>query len=76
MNVHWTLWVLLGVAAGCIAVERWWPAATLARVRAWWPRVALVNLIQLGIVILAVVALEWLVLAWSDRATGDPRSTR
>jgi hypothetical protein len=25
-----------------------------------------------GIAILAVVALEWLVLAWSDRATGDP----
>ncbi len=25
----------------------------------------------LGIVILSVVALEWLVLAWSDRATGD-----
>lgn len=25
----------------------------------------------LGLVILAVVALEWLVLAWSDRATGD-----
>jgi hypothetical protein len=26
----------------------------------------------LGIAILAVVTLEWLVLAWSDRATGDP----
>ena len=26
----------------------------------------------LGLVILAVVALEWMVLAWSDRATGDP----
>jgi len=27
----------------------------------------------LGIVVLVVVALEWTVLAWSDRATGDPK---
>lgn len=29
-----------------------------------------------GFVILAVVAAEWLVLAWSDQATGDPAANR
>lgn len=41
--------LILAIAAGCIAVERLWPAMELPRVRAWWPRVVLVNAIQLGI---------------------------
>ncbi len=32
--------------------------------------------LYLGIAVIAVVALEWLVLAWSDRATGDADSNR
>lgn len=45
--------LLISIAAAMIAVERLWPAMSLPRVRAWWGRVALVNVIQLGIIILA-----------------------
>jgi sterol desaturase/sphingolipid hydroxylase (fatty acid hydroxylase superfamily) len=45
--------LLFAIAAGCILVERLWPAMELPRVHAWWPRVLLINAIQLGIVVLA-----------------------
>ena len=45
--------LIFGIAAGCIAAERFWPAMALPRVRAWWPRVLLINAIQLAITLLA-----------------------
>ena len=45
--------IIFGVAAGCALAERWWPAMHLPRVRNWWSRVILINLIQLGITVLA-----------------------
>lgn len=53
--------LILAVAVGMIVVERLWPAMKLPRVDNWWARVALVNLIQLGIVVLAGVTWDrWL----------------
>ena len=51
--------IALIVAIGCgfVAVERWWPAAALPRVRAWYPRVILINGIQAAIV--ALVGTLW-----------------
>lgn len=49
--------LIFAIAAACIAVERFWPAMELPRVRAWWPRVVLVNATQLGITI--VVGEAW-----------------
>jgi sterol desaturase/sphingolipid hydroxylase (fatty acid hydroxylase superfamily) len=46
-------WLLIVIALGMIVVERLWPAMELPRVRAWWARVIVVNLIQLGIIIVA-----------------------
>jgi sterol desaturase/sphingolipid hydroxylase (fatty acid hydroxylase superfamily) len=51
------IWIIIAVAAGMIAVERIWPANELPRVRAWWWRIAAINLVQLGIVVLA--GLTW-----------------
>ena len=45
--------ILALIALGMIIVERLWPANDLPRVRAWWPRIALINGIQLGIIVLA-----------------------
>lgn len=45
--------ISVAVAIGLFIVERLWPAMELPRVRAWWPRVILINLIQLGLVVLA-----------------------
>lgn len=50
--------LLVAIAAGMIAVERLWPAGELPRVRAWGWRVALVNAVQLGVVLLAGVTWE------------------
>ncbi len=47
------LLLIFAIAAGCIVAERLWPAGALPVVRGWWARVALVNAVQLGIVILA-----------------------
>ncbi len=47
------LYLTILIAVGCLIVERLWPATELPKVRAWWWRVAFVNLIQLGIVVLA-----------------------
>jgi len=49
--------LLIGVAVAFIILERIWPAAELPRVHGWWARVALLNLAQLGIVVLA--GLTW-----------------
>jgi sterol desaturase/sphingolipid hydroxylase (fatty acid hydroxylase superfamily) len=45
--------LLLAIAAGGILVERLWPASQLPRAHAWGSRIALVNTIQIGIVIIA-----------------------
>lgn len=47
------LLLLIGVAAGLFVVERIWPARELPKVHNWWARVAFVNVIQLGLVVLA-----------------------
>lgn len=47
------IWLLIAIALAMLAIERCWPAMELPRVHAWWPRVILINLIQLGIIILA-----------------------
>ncbi len=52
-----TLAILLAVGAGLIILERLYPAMHLPRVRAWWPRVILVNVVQMGLVVLA--GLTW-----------------
>jgi sterol desaturase/sphingolipid hydroxylase (fatty acid hydroxylase superfamily) len=44
---------LIAVAVMFFLVERMWPAAALPKVRGWWARIALVNLAQLGVVLLA-----------------------
>ncbi len=49
--------IVIAIAVGLIVVERLWPAMELPKDRAWWARVILVNLIQLGIVIVA--GLTW-----------------
>lgn len=48
-----TILLILGIAAGCVVAEHFWPAMKLPRVHAWWPRVLLVNAVQLGITLLA-----------------------
>ncbi len=42
------------IAALMLLVERLWPGQSLPTVRGWWLRIALVNAVQLGMVILAV----------------------
>ena len=49
--------LLIGIAALAFLIERLWPAGSLPKVKGWWARVALVNLCQLGVVVLA--GLTW-----------------
>ncbi|MCU0797277.1 MAG: sterol desaturase family protein [Akkermansiaceae bacterium] len=51
------LFLLAGIAGLMMGIERLWPGQDLPDVRLWWLRIALVNLAQLGIVILA--GLTW-----------------
>ncbi len=59
------IWLLLAIAAGMIVVEKLWPAMELPRVRAWWARVALINAIQLGIIIIAGYTWNHWLARWS-----------
>lgn len=45
--------ILIAIAGLAFLIERLWPAAELPKVKGWWARVALINLCQLGIVIVA-----------------------
>jgi sterol desaturase/sphingolipid hydroxylase (fatty acid hydroxylase superfamily) len=52
---------LLAVAAGCFLLERVFPGWPLPRVKSWPFRVIIVNLVQLGVVMLAGLSWErWL----------------
>lgn len=59
------LWLIFAVAAFCFVLERMNPGWKLARVRTWPIRVVLVNLVQLGVVLLAGVTWERWFSAWS-----------
>lgn len=59
------LYLTIGIALSLIVIERLWPATDLPKVRAWWWRVGFVNLVQLGIIILA--GLTW--DRWLQRAS-------
>ena len=59
------LWIICGIAVGCIIAERLWPANALPRVDAWWGRVILVNAIQLGVLVIAGIAWD----RWFARAS-------
>lgn len=49
--------LLILIAGLMVVIERLWPGQALPTVRLWWLRIVLVNLAQLGIVILA--GLSW-----------------
>ena len=49
--------LIVVIGLGFLAVEHWWPAAALPRVRAWYPRVILINAIQAAIVV--VIGTTW-----------------
>jgi sterol desaturase/sphingolipid hydroxylase (fatty acid hydroxylase superfamily) len=53
--------IVIAIAAGMILVERAWPANQLPAVRGWWARIAAINLVQLGVVLLAGITWDrWL----------------
>jgi sterol desaturase/sphingolipid hydroxylase (fatty acid hydroxylase superfamily) len=45
--------LLVLVAVGFFVIERLWPAGSLPEVKGWWARIALLNLVQVGVVLLA-----------------------
>lgn len=51
------LTLLIAIGLGLVLIERLRPSMELPRVHAWWPRVILINLVQLGIVVVA--GLTW-----------------
>ena len=59
------LWYIFGIAVCCFAVERLFPGWRLPAVRTWPVRVVLVNLVQLGIVLLAGATWEIWLSSWS-----------
>jgi sterol desaturase/sphingolipid hydroxylase (fatty acid hydroxylase superfamily) len=69
--------LLIAIAALMILIERFWPGQALPTVKGWWVRIALVNLVQLGIVIVAGLTWDrWLasfsLLHLSDRMGDVP----
>lgn len=59
------IWMLLGLAAFCFVLERVMPGWELPAVRSWPMRVVLVNLVQLGVVLIAGVSWEVWLSSWS-----------
>ncbi len=58
------IFVLVLIAGLMVIIERVWPGQKLPTVRLWWLRIALVNAVQLGIVILAGISWDrWLASA-------------
>ena len=57
--------LLMGIALGLYVLERVWPAAALPKVQGWWGRVACVNLVQLGVVLLAGITWDQWFQRWS-----------
>lgn len=51
------LTLLIIIAAVMVLIEKLWPGQSLPTVKGWWLRIVLVNLVQLGLVILA--GLTW-----------------
>lgn len=45
--------ILIGIAALFFIIERCWPSNELPKSNGWWQRILLINLAQLGVVILA-----------------------
>ena len=45
--------LLVGIAAVLVLIERIWPGNELPSSKAWWLRIAVINTVQVGIVILA-----------------------
>ncbi len=48
--------ILLGITAGMMVLEHYWPANTLPKVRNWWGRVILTNSIQILLVYIAGIS--------------------
>jgi len=46
-------YLIIIIAVAMIIIERLWPGSSLPNVKGWWLRIALVNAVQLGLVILA-----------------------
>lgn len=59
------IWLILGVFVFCFALERTVPGWTLRKVSTWPQRVLLVNLVQLGVVLLAGKTWEVWLSSWS-----------
>lgn len=57
--------VIFLVFIACFLLERLLPGWRLPVVRTWWPRVVLINLIQLGVVLLAGLTWEQWLSSWS-----------
>lgn len=68
------LLLLAGIAALMVVIERCWPGQALPDSRGWWLRIALVNLVQLGIVIVAGMTLDRWFQNWSLFALRDTGS--
>jgi sterol desaturase/sphingolipid hydroxylase (fatty acid hydroxylase superfamily) len=59
------LWYIIAIGIGCMVLERVVPGWRLPSVRTWPLRVVVINLMQLGIVLLAGVTWEKWLSSWS-----------
>ena len=67
--------LIIAVAGVYAVVERLWPGWTLPRVATWPWRVVLINVLQLGVVLLAGVSWERWLSAWSIFELGQHTSS-